>query len=82
MGRIRLLYVDHLEQNGNEIRKKGMHLAWITDFPLFEKDIDGSLNPAHHPFTAPNPEDMHLLHKMPLKVNQITLQKIILHVQL
>lgn len=68
MGRIRLLYIDHLEHLGKKIRKDGMHLAWITDFPLFEKDNEGSLNSAHHPFTAPNPEDLHLLQEAPLKV--------------
>ena len=26
---------------------------WVTDFPVFEVDDDGSLAPAHHPFTAP-----------------------------
>ncbi|MHC4660909.1 MAG: aspartate--tRNA ligase [Planctomycetota bacterium] len=25
---------------------------WITDFPLFEEDDEGSLGPAHHPFTS------------------------------
>lgn len=27
--------------------------AFIVDFPVFEVDEDGSLAPAHHPFTAP-----------------------------
>lgn len=26
--------------------------GWITDFPLFEEDIQGNLSPSHHPFTA------------------------------
>lgn len=26
---------------------------WVTDFPVFEVGDDGSLAPAHHPFTAP-----------------------------
>lgn len=71
MGRIRLLYADHLENCGTKIRKEGMHLAWITDFPLFEKDALGCLNSAHHPFTAPNPEDLHLLQDAPLKVRAL-----------
>ena len=28
--------------------------GWITDFPLFEEDIEGNLSPSHHPFTATN----------------------------
>ncbi len=31
----------------------------VTDFPMFERDPDsGALGAVHHPFTAPNPEDM------------------------
>lgn len=31
----------------------------ITDFPMFEEDPDsGKLGAVHHPFTAPNPEDL------------------------
>jgi aspartyl-tRNA synthetase len=33
--------------------------TWIEDFPLFEKDPDsGDWIFAHHPFTAPKPEDL------------------------
>ena len=32
--------------------------AWVVDFPLFELDsATGQYVPAHHPFTAPHPED-------------------------
>jgi len=30
-----------------------LRFAWVTDFPVFEETDDGSLAPAHHPFTAP-----------------------------
>ncbi|KAK9176572.1 hypothetical protein WN944_028589 [Citrus x changshan-huyou] len=34
-------------------------ILWITDFPMFEwKDSEQRLEALHHPFTAPNPEDM------------------------
>lgn len=33
--------------------------VWISDFPLFERDPDtGAYVPAHHPFTAPHPDDV------------------------
>ncbi len=31
-------------------------LFWVTDFPMFEEQVDGSLTFSHHPFTSPNPE--------------------------
>jgi len=31
-----------------------LHFLWVIDFPVFEKSADGSLAPAHHPFTAPH----------------------------
>ncbi len=39
---------------------------WIVDFPLFELDSDsGAYVPAHHPFTAPHPEDFQWLESDP-----------------
>ncbi|MEW5917505.1 MAG: aspartate--tRNA ligase [Gemmatimonadota bacterium] len=40
--------------------------CWIVDFPLFELDPDsGAHVPAHHPFTAPHPEDLEWLESDP-----------------
>ncbi|CAL0313838.1 unnamed protein product [Lupinus luteus] len=38
----------------------GKHsILWITDFPMFEwNDSEQRFEALHHPFTAPNPEDM------------------------
>ncbi|KAI8466369.1 MAG: aspartyl-tRNA synthetase [Monoraphidium minutum] len=34
-------------------------LLWVTDFPMFEwNEEEGRLEALHHPFTAPNPEDV------------------------
>ncbi len=33
-------------------------MLWITEFPSFERTEDGEWVPAHHPFTAPVPEDV------------------------
>lgn len=34
-------------------------ILWVTDFPMFEwNDAEQRLEALHHPFTAPNPEDI------------------------
>lgn len=35
--------------------------TWVVDFPMFEKDHKARPTALHHPFTAPTPEDEHLL---------------------
>ncbi|CAI0385672.1 unnamed protein product [Linum tenue] len=55
--------LDHLRQFlGNQlglIDHSRHSILWITDFPMFEwNDTEERLEPLHHPFTAPNPEDM------------------------
>ncbi|HUC33938.1 MAG TPA: aspartate--tRNA ligase [Ilumatobacteraceae bacterium] len=43
---------------------------WVLDFPLFVgvDEVTGRPKPAHHPFTQPHPDDLHLLETEPLKV--------------
>jgi len=51
------------------LRGKDFHFLWIYDFPLFEIDEKtGRINPCHHPFTQPKPEDVKYLDNEPLKV--------------
>jgi len=39
-----------------------MNFSWIVDFPMFARDTEtGGWAAMHHPFTAPRPEDLHLL---------------------
>lgn len=47
-----------------------MNFLWVTDFPLLEKSEDG-FAATHHPFTAPHPDDLHLLETSPLEVGTL-----------
>jgi aspartyl-tRNA synthetase len=51
-----------LELGRPAVTEGGRRFLWVVDFPLFE-DVgpDGSPVPAHHPFTMPHPDDLHLL---------------------
>jgi aspartyl-tRNA synthetase len=48
--------------------KQPYAIAWITNFPLFEKNNEGKLVSAHHPFTRPQDGDVPLLESQPEKV--------------
>ncbi|KXS40493.1 MAG: aspartyl-tRNA synthetase [Candidatus Frackibacter sp. T328-2] len=51
------------------IDKDEFNFVWITDFPLLEEDEDeGRLISLHHPFTAPQDEDIDLLDDQPTEV--------------
>ena len=43
---------EKLGEDLNLIDLDAYKFGWITDFPLFEEDIQGNLSPSHHPFTA------------------------------
>ena len=44
------------------VHEGDLHFVWVVDFPLFEAiSEDGTVHPAHHPFTAPHPDDLQLL---------------------
>jgi aspartyl-tRNA synthetase len=51
-----------LELGRPPVTEGGLQFLWVVDFPLFEA-LDESNNPipAHHPFTMPHAEDVHLL---------------------
>ncbi|PSO50643.1 MAG: aspartate--tRNA ligase [Cyanobacteria bacterium SW_9_44_58] len=41
------------------IDKEAMNLLWVTEFPMFEWNPEEKrLESLHHPFTAPNPDDL------------------------
>ncbi len=66
LGALRLKLAD----NENLIDKNIWSPLWVVDFPLFEKDKNKYFS-LHHPFTAPNPEDIHLLDSTPDKVRSL-----------
>ncbi|XP_010773024.1 aspartate--tRNA ligase, mitochondrial-like, partial [Notothenia coriiceps] len=71
LGKLRMQCAEVLESRGMSVRDpSAFHFLWVVDFPLFlpkEEDPD-KLESAHHPFTAPLPEDIHLLYTEPHKV--------------
>ncbi|WP_068467479.1 aspartate--tRNA ligase [Candidatus Protochlamydia phocaeensis] len=65
--------LDHLRRkvarDRNLIDPNRYEFLWVTDFPLFSWDEEARrLQSEHHPFTSPNPEDIHLLDSEPLKM--------------
>jgi aspartyl-tRNA synthetase len=51
---------------GIKVRANTANMLWITDFPLFDADVDSKFGElvytsAHHPFTAPIQDHAHLL---------------------
>lgn len=71
MGRARLIFQSFLKNKKlvDEKPSRPFELCWITDFPLFSPSSDDEpgqggtmgLSSTHHPFTAPNPDDLHYL---------------------
>ena len=50
---------------------KKQSFLWVTDFPMFIREQNGTLSSVHHPFTAPNPDDIELLDSAPEKVRAL-----------
>lgn len=67
LGRFRL----HFAEKHNLIDPNRHEILWVTDFPLFERNEDGSLSSNHHPFTSPHPDDLALLDTEPEKARSL-----------
>lgn len=62
----------HIAKERNLIAKDRYEFVWVDDFPLFSWDEkEGRIQSEHHPFTAPHPDDEHLLDSDPLKVRSL-----------
>ncbi len=55
----------------NLIDTKVHSLFWVTNFPMFEEQDDGSVTFSHHPFTSPNPEEWKRRKEDPFGVHAI-----------
>ncbi|MBS4406824.1 aspartate--tRNA ligase [Campylobacter vulpis] len=49
MGRFRLFLAEELKLLNSSV----LEFLWVVDFPMFEKNDDGSYSAMHHPFTMP-----------------------------
>ncbi|XP_023953721.2 aspartate--tRNA ligase, mitochondrial [Bicyclus anynana] len=70
LGEIRDFLATDLKLKGLINVNENLEPLWIIDFPLFVKGEDG-LETCHHPFTAPHPDDLHLLDSEPLNVRSL-----------
>lgn len=43
------------------IERSGYKFLWVVDFPMYEKNEDGTYSACHHPFTAPKDDSMQYL---------------------
>ncbi|MFH0796697.1 MAG: aspartate--tRNA ligase [Candidatus Omnitrophota bacterium] len=68
LGQIRLQLAEELHL----IPEGKFSFLWVTEFPLFEySEEEKRLVSVHHPFTAPQPEDIPLLDTEPIKVRSL-----------
>ncbi|KFM69657.1 Aspartate--tRNA ligase, mitochondrial, partial [Stegodyphus mimosarum] len=68
LGKIRVRCAELIHPLSTDLRKTNVFkFVWITEFPLFLQNEKGSLESAHHPFTAPYPNDIDLIYFDPCK---------------
>ena len=61
LGKLRTLIIDlHMDLPPDLLK-----FLWVIDFPLFLRSEENTLESAHHPFTRPLDEDLHLIQTKP-----------------
>ena len=60
MGRLR----QKIAKDMNLIKQDKFEFVWIVDFPMFERNEDGSISALHHPFTMPKNLDVDDIEKI------------------
>lgn len=76
LGEVRELLAGLLKSSNLLTTAEDIEPLWVVDFPLFTEGENG-LETCHHPFTAPHPEDIHLLDTDPLKVRSLAYDLVI-----
>lgn len=62
----------HIAKQENLINPDELNFLWVTHFPMFTLDEDTQeIQSEHHPFTAPHPDDIHLLDSDPTKARAL-----------
>lgn len=57
---------------------KTMNFSWVVEFPMFEYDAEEKRWVSmHHPFTAPRPQDLHMLDSDPAKSRAVAYDLVI-----
>jgi aspartyl-tRNA synthetase len=65
-------FLDETAVHALAVQEGASSLLWVIDFPLFIADpATGALLSVNHPFTAPNPDDLHLLGSDPTRVRAL-----------
>ena len=60
LGKIRTLMIEKMDLSPDLLK-----FLWVVDFPLFLRSEENTLESAHHPFTRPHDEDLHLIQTQP-----------------
>jgi aspartyl-tRNA synthetase len=60
---------NHLARERSLADPDELAMIWVTDFPMFERDLEtGELTPLHHPFTMIHRDDVDVLESDPLSI--------------